>query len=122
MRGILSGNGLRYQRTTLVNGNELFVVVVNEWDGEIWGTHTTLASPRVNPQPYPQQVVTPTRSSMVTPQPSPTATALPVVSSSATMAAQGTDVGGPVFAGSFAVLVLMVGVGIYVGVVRRTRN
>ena len=122
MRGILSGNGLRYQRTALVNGNELFVVVVNEWDGEIWGTHTTLASPRVNPQPYPQQVVTPTRSSMVTPQPSPTATALPVVSSSATMAAQGTDVGGPVFAGSFAVLVLMVGVGIYVGVVRRTRN
>jgi hypothetical protein len=122
MRGILSGNGLRYQRTALVNGNELFVVVVNEWDGEIWGTHTTLTSPRIDPQPYPQLVVTPTRSSMVTPQPSPTATALPVVSSNATMSAQGTDVGGPVFAGSFAVLVLMVGVGIYVAVVRRTRN
>jgi hypothetical protein len=122
LRGTLTGNGLRYQRTALVNGNELFVVVVNEWDGEIWSTHTTLGSPHINPQPYPQQVSTPTQSSALTPKPSPTATALPVISSSSATANQGADVGAPVFTGGFAVLVLIIGVAIYVGVIRRTRN
>jgi hypothetical protein len=33
--GTINADGLRYQRSVILNGNELFVVVVNEYDGEI---------------------------------------------------------------------------------------
>jgi hypothetical protein len=60
MRNALTGDGLRYQRTVVVNGNQLFAVVVNEWDGEIWSSHTTLSAPYIRPQPFSQPSVTPT--------------------------------------------------------------
>jgi hypothetical protein len=59
LRGTFTGNGMRYQRSAIVNGNELFVVLVNEWDGEIWSSHTTLSSPFIPPQTYPQSTPTP---------------------------------------------------------------
>ena len=61
LRGTLTGNGLRYQKSVIVNGNILLTVVVNEWDGEIWSTHTTLSAPFVPPEAYAQPSPTPTR-------------------------------------------------------------
>lgn len=57
LKGTFTGNGLRYQQSTIVNGNELFVVVVNEWDGEIWSSHTTFPGITVPGQAYPTQQV-----------------------------------------------------------------
>ncbi|HEX9012350.1 MAG TPA: sialidase family protein [Anaerolineaceae bacterium] len=61
----INGDGLRYQRAAVVSGNELFVVVVNEHDGEIYSAHMLLDSPAIPPQPYPSR-------------PAPTAAAAPV--------------------------------------------
>ena len=77
LRGTLTGNGLRYQKSVIVNGNELFTVVVNEWDGDIWSSHTTLSAPSVLPKPYPPLTYTPTllptqiQSGIQTPTPLP---------------------------------------------------
>jgi hypothetical protein len=60
MKGTLTGNGLRYQKAAILNGNELFMVVVNEYDGEIWSSHTILPAPYIPPVPYVQPTDTPT--------------------------------------------------------------
>jgi len=60
LRGTFTGAGLRYQVATIVNGNELHVVVVREGDGEIWESHTTLPAPYISPKPYPQPTKSPT--------------------------------------------------------------
>lgn len=57
LRGTFTGNGLRYQMSGIVNGNQLFVVVVNEWDGDIWSSHTTLDAPFISPRLLPQSPV-----------------------------------------------------------------
>lgn len=62
LRGTFTGNGLRYQRYAIVNGNELHVIVVNEWDGDIWESHTTLDAHLIPSKPYPQQTPLPTSS------------------------------------------------------------
>jgi hypothetical protein len=59
LHGTFTGNGMRYQKSAIVNGNELFVILVNEWDGEIWSTRATLSSPFNPPQTYPQPTATP---------------------------------------------------------------
>lgn len=58
LRGSFTGDGLRYQRATIVNGNELFVVVVNESRGDIYTSHTKLNAPVIAPQIYPTIAVT----------------------------------------------------------------
>lgn len=65
MRGTFTGGGLRYQDVAIANGNELFVVVVNEFDGEIWGSRAILDAPHVAPQVYqpPTPTFTPTEDS-----------------------------------------------------------
>lgn len=50
----INDDGLRYQRSAILDGNELFVVVVNEYDGEIYSAHVLLDAPYIAPQPYPQ--------------------------------------------------------------------
>jgi hypothetical protein len=69
-RGTFTGNGLRYQMSTIVNGNQIFVVVVNEYDGEIWSSHTTLNTPQIPPVSYPSltapSVLVPTSTGVVT--------------------------------------------------------
>ena len=52
LRGSFTGNGIRYPQAVMVNGNIVLLVVVNEWDGEIWSTHTTLHVPEIPPQAY----------------------------------------------------------------------
>jgi hypothetical protein len=56
LRSILSnsftGNGLRYPQSAIANGNEIFVVVVNEWDGDIWSTHAKLSAPTITNNAY----------------------------------------------------------------------
>jgi hypothetical protein len=57
----INGDGVRYQRAVVVNGNELFVVVVNEHDGDIYASHIQLDAKRIEPRPYPKlQPATPT--------------------------------------------------------------
>lgn len=60
LRGTFTGGGLRYQKSAIVNGNELFTIVVNEWDGDIWSSHTTLSAPMISPHPFPPPTSTPT--------------------------------------------------------------
>lgn len=69
-RGTFTGNGLRYQMSGIVNGNQLFVVVVNEYDGDIWSSHTTLDAPFISPYPY----ATPTPLPSLQPLSTPTET------------------------------------------------
>jgi hypothetical protein len=76
-QGTFTGNGLRYQMSTIVNGNQLFVVVVNEFDGEIWSSHTTLGAPYISPKPYPF----PTASIDLMPSATPQITTTPTVQS-----------------------------------------
>lgn len=49
----INGDGLRYQRSAILNGNELWVIVVNEHDGDIYASHVQLDSKRIDPKPYP---------------------------------------------------------------------
>jgi hypothetical protein len=58
-RGTFTGNGLRYQVSGIVNGNQLFTVVVNEYDGDIWSSHTTLDTPFIAPRAYSQPTASP---------------------------------------------------------------
>jgi len=53
LAGTIMDDGLRYQRSVILNGNELFVVVVNEYDGEIYATRGALSVPRISPAPLP---------------------------------------------------------------------
>jgi hypothetical protein len=52
LKGSFTGNGIRYPQAVMVNGNTLVFVVVNEWDGDIWSSHTTLPVPEIHPQAY----------------------------------------------------------------------
>jgi hypothetical protein len=119
-RGALTGNGLRYQRAAIVNGNELFLVVVNEWDGDIWSSHTRLAAPYIRPQPFPEPAATPTP---VPESPSiPTPTSTPVRLTNRIMENQDTNVGDPILVASLPVLLLAIGTVICVWIFRRTRS
>ncbi len=60
VRGTFTGNGLRYQRSTILNGNEIFVALNQNFDGEIHVTHRKLLAPFIAPQPYPTPQATPT--------------------------------------------------------------
>jgi hypothetical protein len=60
MHGTFTADGLRYQMATVLNGNELFLVVVNEFGGDIWSSRAILPAPRIDPHPYPQLTATPT--------------------------------------------------------------
>jgi hypothetical protein len=60
LRGTFTGGYLRYQIASVLNGNEIVVVVVNEGDGEIWSSRGALSSRLIAPQPYPKLTATPT--------------------------------------------------------------
>ncbi len=60
LAGTIMDDGLRYQRSVILNGNELFVIIVNEYGGELFASHTTLDAPRIAPEPFPTTVPTPT--------------------------------------------------------------
>lgn len=55
--GTINGDGLRHQRGVILNGNELFCLVVNEFDGEIYSSRLILDSPYIPPAPLPTPVV-----------------------------------------------------------------
>ena len=55
----INDDGLRYQRTAILDGNELFVVVVNEYDGDIYSAHVLLDTPYVAPAVYPTPTAPP---------------------------------------------------------------
>lgn len=122
MHGTLSGNGLRYQRSAIVNGNELFVVVVSEWDGEIWASHTTLDAPYIAPHPFPQPSVVPTQLPTGTPEMVITSATRSLVSANITTEDQGTNVGSPILVGGFSVLFLIMGIALYVGIIKRINH
>jgi hypothetical protein len=122
MRDTFTGNGLRYQRSTIVNGNELFVVVVNEWDGDIWASHTTLDAPRVDNQAYPQPTAVPTRTPVATPVPTATVVPISLSASGRAISNPGTEVGNPVLAGSVSVLVIVAAVALYVRIHKQRRT
>ena len=79
LRGTFTSGGLRYQVSAIVNGNELFTIVVNEYDGEIWESHTTLSVPFIPPHPFPQSTATPTTTPTSRPEilETPQSTSLP---------------------------------------------
>lgn len=52
LQGTILGDGLRYQQSVIVNGNELFVILVNEHDGEIYSSRLLLDAPQVAPEIY----------------------------------------------------------------------
>lgn len=56
LAGTIMEDGLRYQRSVILNGNELFVVIVNEYDGEIYAARTILNAPRTAPDPLPTEL------------------------------------------------------------------
>jgi hypothetical protein len=120
MRGALTGNGLRYQQAAIVNGNQLFVVVVNEWDGDIWSSHTTLAVPSIRAKPYPQPTATPapTSTPMTRTVPTPTLVARAPLSEALVKSASAGD---PILIGVLPVLLLIVGIFAYIRFFRRTQ-
>lgn len=63
MQGTFTGGGLRYQDAVVVNGNELFVVIVNEYDGDVWVNRAMLDAPYRALQAYaePTPTATPTQ-------------------------------------------------------------
>jgi hypothetical protein len=63
----IMGDGLRYQRSVIVNGNELFVVVVNEYDGEIYASRALLNASAIPPQPFPTLVVSEGETNLISP-------------------------------------------------------
>lgn len=65
--------GVRYQKSAIIEGNKLFVIVVNEWGGDIWSSHTALPAPHIPPQPYPEPTATlaPTATSQLVHTPVP---------------------------------------------------
>lgn len=60
LRGTFAGVGPNYPVASILNGNELFVAVVNEVGGDIWSSHTTLDAPFIPPHPYPKSTPLPT--------------------------------------------------------------
>ncbi len=120
-RGALTGDGLRYQRTVAVNGNQLFVVVVNEWDGEIWSSHTTLPAPYIRPQPFSQPSVTPTLPPVLKLETVPTPTPTPRALISPTQGKEGSNAGDPILIGILPVLILVIGALVYVSTSKRSR-
>jgi hypothetical protein len=121
MHGALTGDGLRYQRTVVVNGNQLFVVVVNEWDGEIWSSHTALSAPYIRPQPFSQPSVTPTLPPVLNLQSAATPPPTPRNPINTTRGKEGASAGDPILIGILPVLVLVIGALIYVRTSKRSR-
>jgi hypothetical protein len=78
LRNTFSGNGIRYQVSTIVSGNMLFTVAVNEWNGDIWSSHTTLDANYVPPLTYVEKTATTTIRPSTASQPLQTMT--PVIS------------------------------------------
>jgi hypothetical protein len=120
LRGTFTGNGLRYQEATIVNGNELFVIVVNEWDGEIWSSHTTLSSPFVLPRPYPQPTSTPTSTPTFISQFVNTSTPIPDYQFNGFPSNKGTNTGTLLLLGILPVLLLVVGLITYERIFKRS--
>jgi hypothetical protein len=89
--GTFTGGGLRYQVASILNGNELFVVVVNEYGGDIWGSESTLSAPEFAPKPYPQATAPPTMT-VVPDQPLDTPTPTPLPNSMTSGAQQGGEI------------------------------
>ncbi len=106
LQGTLTGNGLRYQRSVIVNGNELFVVVVNEWDGEIYSSHTVLSAPRIESKPYPAApaaTLAPATAAATSGLP----TALPIAPVSQSLSVNRNETGDPILISSLAVMALV---------------
>lgn len=61
LAGTINADGLRYQRSVVLNGNELFVVIVNEYDGEVYATHAEVDAPRIQPELFPTESPAPTK-------------------------------------------------------------
>lgn len=119
LRGSLTGNGLRYQRAAIVNGNQLFVTVVNEWDGDIWSSHVMLTAPSIKPQTYPRLQVEPTQVPVSTLEVNVGPTSTPHFSINKALSQQGDNPGDPLLAGSVPVILLIVGVVFYLFIVKR---
>lgn len=114
-RGTFTGNGLRYQMSAIVNGNELFTVVANEWDGEIWSSHTSLDAPYIPPKPYPQLSAL----SDVQPTLTPTPAVLPIptptfqLQSNGPVQEGGVQPAQMILIGIIPALVIMIGIIVY---------
>jgi hypothetical protein len=121
-RGTINGNGLRYQQSTIVNGNQLFVVVVNEWDGDIWSTYATLSAPFISPKPYPQPMAAPAQVLTSTLQVTPTVASSQPIITNGVLGNQDSRTGDPIILGSLPVLVLIVGTVILIRIARRSPN
>jgi hypothetical protein len=96
-RGTFAGGGLRYQMATILNGNQLFVVVVSERDGELWSSHTTVDAPYIPSKPYRQVSALPDTKIAAPPEATATpmtqtlATVTPTLSFEPVQTAQGID-------------------------------
>ncbi len=120
LRDTLTGDGLRYPQATIVNGNELFVVVVNEWDGEIWSSHTTLNAPYIPPRPYPQPTVIPTLEPTPTIQPLVTLTPIPQYLSREPFQGESAQPSEILLFGVIPALVIVIGFVIYNMITKRS--
>jgi hypothetical protein len=122
MRGVLTGNGLRYVRSTVVNGNELFTIVVNEWDGEIWSSHMKTMASAVKPRPYDQLALTPPQVTIITPQQTSVTEIVPIKQINQVGRKLDTNIGDPILIGSIPVVLLVMGTLLYVLAVKRIHS
>jgi hypothetical protein len=119
VQNTFTGNGVRYPQVTRVNGNELFLVAVNEWDGDIYSSHVTLSTPRIAPQPY----TLPASLATATPAPTSPAQATPtptqVVTINRALGNPDANAGDPILYGSLPVIALLAVIALYVGIIKR---
>jgi hypothetical protein len=120
LRGTFTGNGIRYQRAAIVSGNQLFVVAVNEYGGDIYASQTELSAPKIDPRLYskpsaPLVVVTNVPTLQV-PEIKPTPILNPLNQPLANPGQQ--DFNGIMF-GIFSAFVLVVSVGVFLKKIRR---
>jgi hypothetical protein len=129
-RGTFTGNGLRYQMSAIVNGNQLFVVVVNEFDGEIWSTHTTLDAPYIPPKAYPMPAAqtdvppsaTPQITAAPTVQPEEALSATPPIQSVETAQESGNQTSDLVLTGVLPAGIIVIGIIAYFFFIKRRRG
>lgn len=114
MQGTILGDGLRYPRIVIRNGNEFVVVLVNEHDGDIYASRLMLDSPQIPteeaaPNPYiTPTVVEPTR--IPTGESSPTQ---PVIAFSNPEGTGNIDLQKSLFLSIFPVAVFIVGIALF---------
>jgi hypothetical protein len=123
MQGTIMGDGLRYPRSVIVNGNELFLALVNEFDGEIYATRLILDTPALATEGFEAEIaVTPQTPTDTAPiaevEPTPQATIAPAFSTEPEEISN-SGIQRSIYLSLIPVIALVLGAGIYSVFARR---